>query len=114
MLKKILSPFTTATAGGVVTRYATIILSTALTILGLLNWLSPEQIEALRGSIPDFVEALSALVGVAVVIYGVITKSSSDKAAEAAKQIDAKLPPDAPVKIETPGPQPNIVVPAKP
>lgn len=114
MLKKLLSPFTTATAGGVNTRYLTLIATTVLTFIGILKWLSPEQIEELKGLLPQFVEVIAAAIGLAIYIYGVFTKSSSDKAAEAAKQIDAKLPPSAPVKIETPAGQPDIVVPAKP
>lgn len=114
LLSPIFKPFTTATAGGVNTRYLTLIATTVLTFIGVLKWLSPEQIEELKGLLPQFVEAIAAAIGLAVYAYGVLTKSSSDKAAEAAKEIDAKLAPAEKVEIVTPGTGANIVIPGKP
>lgn len=112
MLQKIFKPFVTATVTGVSTRYATVIISTLLTFAGLLGWLTAEQIAALKESVPTLVTAVAALVAAGIPVYAAITKSSSDKAAEAAKQIDQKLPKDEPVVIQTPDPhKPNIFVP---
>lgn len=112
MLGKLLSPFTTATSVGVGIRYLTTIATTMIAIVGILGWLTPEQVAALTQKVPELITAISAVVMAAIPLYAIITKSSSDKAAEAAKQIDAKLPPAEPVEIKTPGNAPNIVVPA--
>lgn len=62
---------------------------------------------------PILLSAIGGLVAASVPIYATITKSSSDKAAEAAKQIDAKLPADATVVVKTADGQRDIVVTAK-
>jgi len=117
MLEKLLSPLTTAKASGVLLRDLTVIVGSILTIAGILGYLSPEQIEAIKQQIntisqnlPLVLTALGAMMAAGMSIYRTLFKSTSDKAAEAAKQIDKKLPADAPVKIETPGKQPDIVV----
>lgn len=113
MLGKLLTPFTTATATGVSVRYITTVITTIIAIVGILGWLSPEQQEALTKQIPDLITAIAGLIAIVIPLYGIITKSSSDKAAEVAKQVDAKMPPAAPVKIATPGAAPDILVPGK-
>lgn len=107
---KLLSIFTTATATGVSLRYLTTIIGSVLTIFGILGWLSAEQVDALRAAVPEFLAAVGALVAAGIPIYAAITKSSSDKAAAAAKQIDAKVPKEAKVLIKAPGQRGNIVV----
>lgn len=113
MLSRLTSIFTTANAAGVTTRYLTVVLTSMLTLIGAFNLMTPEQVEALQGQVPVIVSALGTLVGAIVIIYANVTKSSSDKAAEAAKQIDAKLPPAEPVVIKTPGNQADIRVSGK-
>lgn len=110
MLGKLLTPFTTAAAYGVATRYITVILTTAIAVLGLLNVISTEQADALKNQVPELVAAVSGLVTVLVAAYGTVTKSSSDKALEVAKKVDEKIAPEAPVIIKTPGSQPDIKV----
>lgn len=112
MLGKLLSPFTTATSAGVALRYITVIISSALAVAGILGLFSPQQLEVLNQEVPKLVSALAGLITVIITAYATITKSSSDKAAEAAKQIDAKVPPNVAVEIKTPGNMPDIKIPA--
>ena len=114
MLDKLLSPLTTATSLGVAVRYVTTILGSIIAILGILGWLTPEQAEALTQQVPVLLAAIAALVSAVIPLYAIWTKSSSDKAAEAAKEIDKKVPASAPVVIQTPAGVPDIVVPPKP
>lgn len=107
---KLLSIFTTSASVGVSIRYLTAIIGSALTIIGILGWLSPEQVEALRTQVPELLSAIAALATVIVTVYATITKSSSDKAAAAAKQIDAKVPKNSQVVIKSPGSRSDIVV----
>lgn len=110
MLDKLLSPLTTATSVGVAIRYLTTIVGSVIAILGILGWLTPEQSEALTKQVPELLAALGALVAAAIPLYAIWTKSSSDKAAEVAKEVDQKIPADATVRIPTPGAAPDIVV----
>jgi hypothetical protein len=110
MLAKILSPLTTASSLGVSLRYLSTIAGTVLTILGLFGLLTPEQVAELTRQVPELISALGALIAVAVPAYAVLTKSSSDKAATAAKAIDRDVPFDQPVRIKTPAGSPDIVV----
>lgn len=107
---KIYNPLATASSIGVATRYVLTIASTIITILGILNWLTPEQVAALSKQVPELVGAFSALVVAALPLYAIITKSSSDKAAEIAKKVDEKVPESAPVVIQTPAGMDNIFV----
>lgn len=104
---------TTATAAGVATRYLSAMLGMALTIVGLLGWASPEQVEELRAMTPDFVAAVGVVISAGVTAYAIVTKSNSDRAKEVANQVDASVAPSAPVEIRTPAGQPDIVVPGK-
>lgn len=113
MLGKIFSPFTSATAGGVATRDVTMIIGAILAVLGVLGFLSEDQVKSLTEQAPVIFTAIGTVVTIGMSIYRIITKSSSDKAAEAAKEIDAKVPVSSPVEIVTPGNAPNIIVPAK-
>lgn len=110
MLKMLLKPFITSAASGVSTRYLTVMVSTALTVLGLLGWLDDSQVDALKNAMPDLTTAVTGLIAILVPIYAIVTKSSSDKAAEAAKQIDQQIPASSTVEIVTPGNKPNIIV----
>lgn len=112
MLGKLTGIFTTASRTGVALRYVSTIIGSILAILGILGALSPEQVDDLTRQMPVLISAIGGLVAAVAPIYAIVTKSSSDKAAEAAKQIDAQVPASASVEIVTPGPQPNIVVPA--
>lgn len=113
MLSKILAPLTTATSAGVALRYLTAMAGSILAILGILGWLSPEQVEALSKQVPDLLAAIGGLAAILIPIYATLTKSSSDKAAEAARAIDREVPAQATVLIKTPAGQPDIVVPGK-
>lgn len=117
MWDALLKPFTTATAGGTVFRDAFIAVSSIVAVLGTLGVLGPEQVEALRqavdnisGQWPQIVTALGAVGAAGMSIYRALYKSSSDKAAEAAHQIDTQLAPAEPVVIKTPSGQPDITV----
>jgi len=110
MLSKLLTPLTTATSAGVAIRYLSTIVGSVLAILGVLGLLSPAQVDALTTQVPELLAAVGALIAVLVPLYATLTKSSSDKAAEAAKQIDAKVPKEAQVIIKTSGGKPDIVV----
>lgn len=121
MLGKLLTPFTTATAGGTVFRDVFIMAGSIITLLGLLGVLSSEQVDALKkvitdisGNWPAIAAAFGLLMASGMSIYRALFMSSSNKAAEAAHKIDAELPPSARVEIVTPPGQPNIVVPSKP
>ncbi|HTV67503.1 MAG TPA: hypothetical protein VMF90_03105 [Rhizobiaceae bacterium] len=110
MLEKLLSPLTTAKASGVVLRDAIVVVGSIIAILGMLGFLSPEQVEELTRQAPALLTALGTAIVAGMSIYRAVFKSSSDKAAVAAKEIDTKLPVNASVKIETPAGQPDIVV----
>jgi hypothetical protein len=110
MLKNILSPLTTATSVGVAVRYIATIVTSIIAVLGILGWLTPAQAEALTKQIPELLAAVAAVVPIVITIYATLTKSSSDKAAEAAKEIDKKVPAESTVVIKTPGAAPDIVV----
>lgn len=104
------NPLTTATSLGVAIRYAITIVGTVLAILGILGWLTPAQVDALSTKVPELLGAIGALVAAIIPLYAAFTKSSSDKAAEAAKQIDDKIPAGYTVHIPTPPGVPDIVV----
>ncbi len=110
MLKKLLSPLTTASSAGVALRYLSTIAGSVIAILGILGLLSQEQVDALTKQVPELVTAVAALIPIAITVYATLTKSSSDKAAEVAKEVDKKIPPEAAVRIPTPGAAPDIVV----
>ncbi|MCZ4501021.1 MAG: hypothetical protein JWQ74_3576 [Marmoricola sp.] len=121
MLKQILSPLTTATSVGVAIRYVVTIISSIIAILSILGWLTPEQVqeiarkvEQISGQVPGLIAAVAGLVALLTPIYAIMTKSSSDKAAEAAKQIDDRIPAGDTVHIPTPPGVPDIVVPPTP
>lgn len=115
------NPLTTATSLGVATRYAITIIGAIVTILGILGWLTAEQVkdvmqkvQDISAQLPALLAAVAGLVTLAAPIYAMLTKSSSDKAAKAAKQIDLKIPPSQDVVIQTPVDVPDIVVAATP
>lgn len=110
MLKMLLKPFVTSAASGVSTRYITVIITTALTVIGLLGWLDDAQVAELKDAMPALVTAISGLIAASVTVYAALRQSSSDKAHEAAKQIDQQIPASAKVEIVTPGSKPNIIV----
>ncbi|NVP55953.1 hypothetical protein [Mycoplana rhizolycopersici] len=113
MFEKLLTPLTTATSIGVAVRYLTTIVGSVIAILAILGWLTPEQAEALTRQVPELLGAVAAVVTAAVPLYAIWTKSSSDKAAEAAKAIDKQIPDESPVVIKTPAGVPDIVVTGK-
>lgn len=115
MLDKLLKPFTTATATGVAVRDLTVIIGAVLAILGILGWLSDAQVEAIKQQVavltdPALLASLGTLMAAGMSIYRIFFKSTSDKAAEVAKEVDQKMPADATVRIETPAGQEDIVV----
>lgn len=120
MLDKLLSPLTTAAPIGVAARSLLSLVLALIMFLSVLGWLTPEQAEALNktvndiaGQLPGLLAAVSAFALAVLEAYRIISKSMSDKAAEAGKQIDAKLAPDETVVVKTPAGQSDIVVPAK-
>lgn len=116
MLGKLLTPFTTATASGTVFRDVFIMVGAVITILGALGIVSQEQVAALRAAVtklsdPAVLAAIGILMAAGMSAYRAVFKSSSNKAADAAKAIDAKLDPEEQVVIKTPAGVPDIVVP---
>lgn len=110
MFDKFLNPLTTATSLGVAVRYGTTIVTTVLAILGALNWLDRDQVLALSKQVPELLGALAGAIALALATYATITKSSSDKAAVTAKEIDKEIPADESVTIKTPSGKPDIKV----
>lgn len=115
MLEKLLKPFTTSTAGGTAFRELYQLVTALITILGILGWLSQDQVTALLAQLktlasPEMVAAVGAILFALMSIYRIFFKSSSDKAAEVAKKVDAEIPAAASVVIQTPVGQPDIVV----
>lgn len=115
MLEKLLKPFTTAGASGTVFRDVVIAIGAVLTILGTLGWLSQDQVDAIMKQInviadPKVLASLGLLLGIGMSWYRAVFRSTSDKAAEAARKIDAQLPASDTVVIKTPSGQPDIVV----
>ncbi len=78
MLGKLLTPLTTATAGGVAVRYITSIVASIIAILGILGLFSPDQVESLTRLVPELFAAGAALVAVLIPLYATITKSRPD------------------------------------
>jgi hypothetical protein len=118
MLKGITNLFTSATAPSVAIRYITTIVGSLVFILATIGALTPEQVaritevvDKISGRLPELIAAIAGLVALIAPIYATMTKSSSDKAAAVAKEVDKQIPASAPVVIQTPDSQPNIVVP---
>lgn len=121
MFEKLLTPFTTATAGGTVFRDAFIAVGIILSMLGTIGWLDTEQVIALQKAVEDLSgqwPAILALFGVlssiGMTIYRALFKSSSNRGAALAKKTDAEIPPNVSVKVEAPSTGQTITVPANP
>lgn len=122
MLKKLLTPFTSPTVGGVITRYGAAMFGMLLTVAGAFNWLDQSQIDALKNVIPDLLKAFEGfwvavglLISSGTVVYATITHSASVKADMTAKAVDATPSLEGEkIEIKTPGSEPNIVIPANP
>lgn len=120
MLSKLLTPFTTATAGGVVFRDLFIAVGAIISLLGIVGALTPQQAAELRqtvdeisGQWPQIVAAFGVIMAAGMSAYRAIAKSMSNRAAEVAKVTDESVPVDMPVRIQTPANVPDIIVPAK-
>lgn len=114
------NPLTTAAPIGVALRYISTIISSVLAIVSIIGWLTPEQVASLSlkvqqisGHVPELVTAISGLVALLVPVYAMLTKSSSDRAAEAARQIDRNISAENAVVIATPPGVADIVVSAR-
>lgn len=105
-----MNPITTARPVGVAVRDGVVVIGSIIAVLGVLGLLTPEQVAELTQAAPAFMTALGAVLAGGMSIYRVVTKSHSDKAAEVAKEVDAKVPAAAPVEIKTPPGVPDIVV----
>ena len=110
MLGKLFSPLTTAAPSGVALRDLITGVGAVIAMLGVLGFLTAEQVAELTKQAPSLLTAIGVVIYGAMSIYRVFTKSSSDKAAAAAKQIDTLLDPQEPVRIQTPGAMPDILV----
>lgn len=115
MLDKIFSPFTTAAPVGVAIRDVVVAIGVILGTLGTLGMLSAEQVDQFRSYLetitdPAVLTSVGVLMTAAMSIYRTFWKSSSDKAAEVAKQIDAKIPKGDTVEVVMPGKSANIKV----
>jgi hypothetical protein len=117
---KIFNPLTTATSIGVAIRYLITIAGSLLTILGIVGWLTSDQVQELSqkvqdisAQLPGLLAAAGGIIALVMPIYATITKSSTDRAAEVAKEVDKQIPERSPVVIKTPAGVPDIVVPGK-
>lgn len=117
MLGKLLSPFTTATAGGIAFRDFFIALGSLIAAASSLGWLSDAQaaylkqvLDAILGNWAPLTLVVGTLMYGGMTIYRSALFAMSNKAAEVAKQVDAKVAPSAPVVINTPPGVPDIVV----
>lgn len=118
MLSKLFSPLTTAAPIGVAIRDAVVAVGVLLTTLGTLGLLSAEQRDAVQHWIttvsdPSVIAAVGVLLGLGMSIYRQVTKSMTDKAAEVAKEVDAKVPKDDTVTVKSPSLSTPIKVAAK-
>ena len=104
------NPLTTTTTIGVITRYAIAIVGPMIGAMALLGWVDQATADSITEQFNVFVGALGTLAGMVVVAYAAWTKSNSDKASEVANEVDANVPPDAPVVIKTPEGVADIVV----
>lgn len=89
----------------VIVRY---LIVSAMAAIATRGWVSTEQNAILTQNLDIIV---SAVVGLATVGYALFKRPSS-KALQVAKEVDKQIPASEPVVIQTPGPAPNIVVPA--
>lgn len=112
--------FTTANSAGVVLRYLGTILGSLLAIAGILGVLTPEEIASITAKVrdisaqlPELLTAIGALMAIVIPTYAAVTKASSDKAAEVAKEVDKLVPPEQTVVIKTPVGIPDVIVPPK-
>lgn len=87
----------------VIVRYSIVTIMTALATRGLV---SPEKGAFFTQNIDAVVQALIALGTVA---YG-LWRTPSARGLEVAREVDKKIPAAEPVKIQTPGNAPDIVV----
>ena len=90
----------------VIIRYLIVSVMAAIATRG---WVSTEQNAILTQNLDIIV---SSVVGLLTVAYALFKRPSS-KAMEVAKQVDKKVPAAAPVVIQTPAGEPDIVVQAK-
>lgn len=111
---------TTSSALGTTVRYALAIFGSIVATLAVIGWLTPEQAQALREQIdaltlqlPQIGAAIGYIISFGTAIYGILTKSHSDKADAVAKTVDKEVPVGSPVVIKTPEGVPDIVVPPK-
>lgn len=108
-----MNPITTARPVGVAVRDGIVIVGSIIAVLGVLGLLTPEQVAELTQAAPALMTAIGAAITGGMSAYRILTKSHSDKAAEVAKEVDAKVPPAAPVEIKTPSGVPDILVPGQ-
>lgn len=108
-----MNPLTSPTGVGVFVRYFGVILTTAITTLGIMNWMDQEQVDSLLGMIPSFLEAITAIIMLVIPAYAIVTKSMSKRGMETAKETDAKVPADMPVIVKTPTGVADIKIPAQ-
>lgn len=113
MLEKLLTPLTTATASGTILRYVLVIFSSLVMLVGGPQVLTPAQVDVRSRTVPEIVGAVFGLIAIIVPIYAARTKSSSDRAAKLAKEIDKVLPPAVSATVKTPEGIPDIPVPAE-
>ena len=109
--------FTTSGPVGVALRYGATIVGVVTTMLGIMGVISIQDsaqindtVNQLTAKLPELLIAIGGLVTVLTPLYGIITKSHSDKAAEAAKKVDLVVPPSVPINIHTPNGLPDIFV----
>ncbi|CZT36119.1 Pam3-gp28 family putative phage holin [Rhizobium sp. 9140] len=96
-----------------ITNYLPMILRYALAAIGAAlatrGWIDDEQSAILSQNLDAIVGGAITLGTVAWAIY----RRPSQKGLDAAKAIDEQLPKDAPVVIQTPANQPDIIVQSK-
>jgi hypothetical protein len=111
MFGKLTSIFTTAQPVGVATRDIITGLGAILAMLGVLGFLSEQQVQELTRQAPAVLTALGPVIYGGMTIYRTLFKSSSDVAAEVARQVDDRvIGQGTSAVVETPAGLPNIEV----
>lgn len=102
---------TTASPVGSTSRYSITVLSWIFIAVSVYQSLPAETQATLQEFVGPWGALIALIPAIATPLYGILTKSNSDKAQEVAKIIDAEVPPStAVVGIKTAGKEPDVPI----